>query len=87
MQDISRIGLTDDGIRAIVKETIEKDFGSLPPGGGGSMEARVAKLEAAVEHIFDIKKDIREDFRILFGSLIITALGLAGLMAKGFKWF
>ncbi len=98
MQDISRIGLTDDGIRAIVKETIEKDFGSLPPGGGGSMEARVAKLEAAVEHILretidikldirDIKKDIREDFRILFGSLIITALGLAGLMAKGFKWF
>jgi hypothetical protein len=32
-------------------------------------------------------KDAREDFRILFGALIVVALGLAGLMAKGFRWF
>ena len=61
------------------------------------MEARIAKLEASVEHIQsdvkdikldirDIKKDEREDFRILFGALIVVALGLAGLIAKGFHW-
>jgi hypothetical protein len=61
------------------------------------MEARVAKLEAAVEHmqggIAEIKQDVRSlrvdartDFRILFGSLIALALGLAGIMAKGFHW-
>lgn len=35
-------------------------------------------------------KEVRElhhkDFRILFGALITVALGLAGLMAKGFGW-
>lgn len=74
---------------------------SLKSGGGDGtydgMEPRVAKLEAAVEHmqrdIGDIKTDVRTlrenarvDFRMLFGAIIVVALGLAGLMAKGFKW-
>ncbi len=61
------------------------------------MEARVAKIEAHIEHIQsdlnDIKSDIREikreartDFRLLFGAVIFVALGLAGLMARGFHW-
>jgi hypothetical protein len=73
----------------------------VAPGGGGphdpGMEARVAKLEAHLEHIqsdlTEIKADIREirrdartDFRLLFGAIIFVALGLAGLMAKGFHW-
>ncbi|PYE88151.1 hypothetical protein [Phyllobacterium leguminum] len=81
-------------------------------GGGDTfngMEARVAKLEAAFEHIqvdiSDIKSDIRgiradaredirglrsearADFRLLFGCIITVAIGLAGMMAKGFGWF
>jgi hypothetical protein len=70
-------------------------------GGGGTydgMEARVAKLESSVEHIqrdtTDIKSELRTlrdnartDFRVLFGAIIAVALGLAGLMAKGFHWF
>jgi hypothetical protein len=70
-------------------------------GGGGSwgggLEARVAKLEAVIEHVqadlSDVKSDLRDlkkeagrDFRILFGAIITVALGLAGLMAKGFHW-
>jgi hypothetical protein len=54
-------------------------------------------LEAHVAHIRDdlsaIKTDIRDirdaartDFRLLFGALIGVALGLAGLMARGFGW-
>lgn len=72
-----------------------------PPGGGGTsngMEARVAKLEATIEHvqrdITDIKTDIRTlvgnartDFRLLFGAIITATLGLAAVMAKGFHWF
>jgi hypothetical protein len=68
-------------------------------GGGdnGDMEARVAKLEVSVSYIErditdiksdirEIKKDAREDFRILAGLLIAVAVGLAGLMSKGFHW-
>lgn len=73
----------------------------LQTGGGDGtsdgMEARVAKVEAAIEFIqrdlADIRTemralraDARTDFRLLFGSLIGVALGLAGLMAKGFGW-
>ena len=61
------------------------------------MEARIAKLESDVEYIKrdvgEIKIDVREarndlrvDFRLLFGALIVAVLGLATLMAKGFHW-
>lgn len=70
--------------------------GNEPPGGSG-LEPRIAKLESHFEYIRrdldsvatdvkDIRKDMREDFRILFGALVMVALGLAGLMAKGFGW-
>ena len=68
----------------------------LGGGGGdnGGMEARVAKLETAVEYIqrdiAELKEDVRAirttDFRLTFGAIIFVALGLAGLMAKGFNW-
>ena len=71
--------------------------GEGPPSGGGGMEPRIAKLESDVGHIQDdvreIKIDIRgmrndakEDFRILFGAIIVVALGLASLMGKAFGW-
>ena len=61
------------------------------------MEAKVAKLENAVEHmqrdiseikidIREIQKDFRTDFRLLFGAIIAVALGVTGLIAKGFHW-
>jgi len=66
-------------------------------GTSDGMEARVAKLEAVLEHIgremTDMKADIRTlrdnartDSRVLFGAIIAVALGLAGLLAKGFHW-
>jgi uncharacterized protein YhaN len=66
-----------------------------------SMEPRLAKLETAVDFIQrdikELKDDMRAvksdinsvrttDFRLLFGAIIAVALGLAGLMAKGFHW-
>lgn len=71
--------------------------GGLPPTGDDELEARVAKLEASVGYIereiTDLKTEVRglrnearTDFRLLFGALIAVALGLAGLLAKGFGW-
>jgi hypothetical protein len=66
-----------------------------------SMEPRLAKLETAVEFIQrdikELKEDLRAvrseitairttDFRLLCGAIIAVALGLAGLMSKGFHW-
>ena len=60
----------------------------IPPGsGGGTMEARVARLEASVSHIEKDVAEIKTDLRLLLGAIITTALGLAALMAKGFRWF
>lgn len=79
------------------KETVYTG-GSNGGGGGSKMESRVAKLESDVGHINstlqemkddirEIRRDLRSDFRIIFGALISVAIGLAGLMAKGFHWF
>ena len=62
------------------------------------MDARIAKLESDVGHILrdisdmradlkDIKKEARDDFRLLFGALIATTLALGGMIGHGFKWF
>lgn len=71
--------------------------GTSGGGGGSQMEARVAKLESDVAHIDstlqemkddmrEMRRDLRSDFRILFGALITVAIGLAGIMARGFHW-
>jgi hypothetical protein len=66
-------------------------------GGGGSMEARVARLEASVGHIqtdiSDIKQDLRnfrasvdQKFLWLLGAYGVGFFSLLGFLAKGFKW-
>lgn len=59
-----------------------------------AMEARLARLEVAVEYmqrdIAELKAEMRAirttDFRLIFGAIITVALGNAALMAKGFGW-
>ena len=59
-----------------------------------AMEARMARLEVAVEYmqrdIAELKAGMRAirttDFRLIFGAIITVALGNAALMAKGFGW-
>jgi predicted nucleic acid-binding Zn-ribbon protein len=58
-------------------------------------EDRFEKLELRFDAKFDrvdarfeeVRINARSDFHLLFGSLIASALGLAGMMAKGFGWF
>jgi hypothetical protein len=79
-------------------DPIDRGIGRVEDNG---MEPRLAKHETAVEfiqrEIKELKDDLRAaksdingirttDFRILFGAIIAVALGLAGLMSKGFHW-
>lgn len=48
------------------------------------LEATTTRLDAAVVRL---ESNSRIDFRLTFGAIIATALGLAGMMAKGFHWF
>lgn len=90
------MGLHRNRLRIASHNDQSSDYGS-GNGGGGNMEARVAKLESDAEYIKrdiheikerlkDIRSDAKTDFRMLFGAIIAVALGLAGLMAKGFGW-
>jgi len=70
--------------------------GGEPPHDGG-MEARVARLEAGMEHVVRELVDIRQDIRDLRRELhsttkwLLAAYGagfiiLLGAMAHGFHW-
>ena len=61
------------------------------------MDGRIARLESDVDYIKrdigELKTDVREirnhqerDFRLLFGAIILVALGIAGILAKAFGW-
>lgn len=85
-------------------EDREKELAKQTPlegGGGGDhtggMEARVAKLEAHVEHIdktiSDIKADVRDlrntvdgNFKWMLGLGFTAWLALILAAAKGFNW-
>lgn len=49
-----------------------------------TLETAAIRLDAAVVRLQD---NSRTDFRLTFGAIIATALGLPGMMAKGFHWF
>lgn len=85
-------------IRLVAGNTVTPKSGG---GDNGGMEARIAKLEATVEHanrdLSELKAELKEarrditsirttDFRLTFAAIIFVALGLAGVMAKGFGW-
>lgn len=70
-------------------------YGGMPSDGN---DARLARVEADVSNIKTTLADLRTDLRDLtkkvdaqfllgLGALAAVAIGLAGLMAKGFKWF
>ncbi|RXN85426.1 hypothetical protein C7R54_23375 [Achromobacter aloeverae] len=67
-------------------------------GDGRGTEVRLAKLEATTEHIQrdlsdlrtevrGLRTEVRADFRLLFGTILTAAVGLAGLMVKLLGWF
>lgn len=65
----------EDGLRNVA-QTLSQE----PPGGGTGLEARVAKLEATVEHIREDVGEIKGDIRKLLYALIGGFLLLAGIV-------
>lgn len=68
-------------------------LGGMPPDFPeriATLEANTKNMAASVDRIDNSVGKIRDrmdaDFRITWGGLIAIALGLAALMAKGFKW-
>lgn len=68
------------------------NMGNMPPP-----EERIAKLEVHVDSMSKaidrldrtveaIRSRMDTDFRLTWGGMIVATLGLAALMAKGFKW-
>jgi predicted nuclease with TOPRIM domain len=55
------------------------------------LDAKFDRVDAKFDRVdarFDeVRIHARSDFHLLFGSLIASALGLAGMMVKGFGWF
>lgn len=79
------------------KIPVETSISGDDNGSMSDLPARVAVLEQIAKDTRDVLKDMREDskamrerserdFRLLFGALITAALGMAGLLAHGFKW-
>lgn len=73
-------------------EVLKTDVGVLKTDVG-VLKTDVAVLKKSAEHIEKSVSEIPElrkahdrDFRFTFAALIAVALGLAGLMAKGFGW-
>jgi hypothetical protein len=67
-----------------------------PKTAPGGLEARIARLEAILEFQGDIaaikaelqimRAKARSGFWLIFIALIVVALGLAALLARGFHW-
>jgi hypothetical protein len=79
-------------------DSLDGDARSPPSGGGGNLEARLAKLESDVGHILsdikdvktdlrEIKRDAKDDFRLLLWTGGGAAAAILVVLAKGFGWF
>ncbi|WP_058912873.1 hypothetical protein [Entomohabitans teleogrylli] len=71
--------------------------GSYHEFPAGSTDSRLSRIEADIDHVKsmlrdikddarEVRQDMRSDFKLLFGALIAAVLGLAGIMAHGFGW-
>jgi hypothetical protein len=69
----------------------------IDPANDGGTEARVAKLQEAIEDVqrdiaeiktelLALRSNIRSYLRWVLAELLAVALGLAALLAKGFHW-
>ncbi len=93
----ARVGVLETHIEHIRDDVAEirRDVRELRSEGEHNFKTLLAAdernfkaLSAARESNFKTLMAAREkNFRLLFGALIAVALGIAGLMAKGFHWF
>lgn len=91
----ARVAKLESGVEYIQRDISEiksdlKEFKGEVRGEFKSVRDEFKSVHAEFKNVRDELKEQRElhhkDFRIIFGALITVALGLAGLMAKGFGW-
>lgn len=77
----ARVAKLESGV-----EYIQRDISEIK----SDLKEFKGEVRGEFKSVRDELKEQRElhhkDFRIIFGALITVALGLAGLMAKGFGW-
>jgi hypothetical protein len=61
------------------REAVHAEFKAVRAEAQGFREAMHAEFKA-------VRVEMRAQLILLFGSLIAVAMGLSGLMAKGFHW-
>lgn len=64
----------------------ESKFDSLRDRVESGYDDTRDQFNAQRDRLDGLRDRMERDFRILFGAIIAVALGLAGLMAKGFHW-
>jgi hypothetical protein len=72
----------DPGMEARV--AVPEEIASATKQATMDLRQEVRETNRRVDALRDA---VENNFRIMFGALITTALGLAALMAKGFHWF
>lgn len=75
---------TDMEARVAVLEQIAKSTAEVLKEIRGDLKEQRAE---AREGVAEQRRNQERDFRLTWGGMITIALGLAALMAKGFKWF
>ncbi len=74
--DVGRLTEKTDQLRQDVRDQVSK-------AEVQHMRDLLAEFKTEIR---DIRNEQRTDFRVTFGAIIAVAIGLAGLMAHGFKW-
>ncbi|WP_320709195.1 hypothetical protein [Enterobacter sp. 302C9] len=94
----SQIGFSYGGIRQVgMRRSDASSSDASMDGRVARIESDISYIKRDIQDIKgdikdvrsdikDIRTDMRTDFRITFGALIAVALGLAGIMARGFGW-
>lgn len=80
-------------LRAVNDETLNRENTSTTGSGGDGLGPRIANVEHIKASLHDVKTELRDfkkqsrvEFLLIFGAIITTTLGIAGIIAKGFHW-
>ena len=69
-----------------VRTELKGDMQELRAELKGDMRELRTELKGDMQEIRADIREIRSDFKLLLGALVTVALGLSGLIAKGFHW-
>lgn len=85
--------MSDNVNTRLLEEAVSREVKKSLHGGGGSSDNGDMWQQSVETRLNQLRDDVKDhrnatdrDFRILFGAIIAACLGLAWLMAQGFRW-